>query len=66
MAFVSARLTELELKYMRLERTVEALSDVVAEQQKTIDALTKELGAATARLRDMGQEAPTGEKPPHY
>ena len=65
MAYVSARLTELELKYMRLERTVEELSAVVAEQQKTIDALVKELGAATARLRDMGHEAPA-EKPPHY
>lgn len=66
MAYVSARLTELELKYMRLERTVEELSGVIAEQQKTIDMLVKELGAATARLRDMGQEAGTAEKPPHY
>jgi uncharacterized coiled-coil protein SlyX len=66
MAYVSARLTELELKYMRLERTVEQLSDVIAEQQKTIDTLVKELSAATARLRDMGQDAAGAEKPPHY
>ena len=66
MAYVSARLTELELKYMRLERTVEELSGVVAEQQKTIDTLVKELTAANARLRDMGQEAGPAEKPPHY
>ena len=66
MAYVSARLTELELKYMRLERTVEELSGVIAEQQKTIDALVKELSSTTARLRDMGQDAQTGEKPPHY
>jgi uncharacterized coiled-coil protein SlyX len=65
MAYVSARLTELELKYMRLERTVEQLSDVIAEQQKTIDTLVKELAATTARLRDLGQEAPA-DKPPHY
>jgi len=65
MASVSARLTELELKYMRLERTVEELSGVVAEQQKTIDTLMKDLGAATARLRDMGETVPL-EKPPHY
>ena len=65
MAYVSARLTELELKYMRLERHVEELSSVVAEQQKTIDALVKELTSATARLRDLGQDAPA-EKPPHY
>lgn len=66
MAYVSARLTELELKYMRLERTVEELSGVVADQQKTIDALVKELNTATARLRDMGQDAQAAEKPPHY
>ncbi|HEX4517100.1 MAG TPA: SlyX family protein [Polyangiaceae bacterium] len=66
MAYVSARLTELELKYMRLERTVEELSGVVADQQKTIDMLVKELTATSARLRDMGQEAPSGDKPPHY
>ncbi len=66
MAYVSARLTELELKYMRLERHVEELSGVVAEQQKTIDALVAQLRATTARLRDMGQEASSSEKPPHY
>ncbi len=65
MAYVSARLTELELKYMRLERHVEELSGVVAEQQKTIDALVAELRTTVARLRDMGDAVP-GEKPPHY
>jgi uncharacterized coiled-coil protein SlyX len=66
MAYVSARLTELELKYMRLERHVEELSSVVAEQQKTIDALVAELRTTVARLRDMGDAVPAGEKPPHY
>ena len=66
MAYVSARLTELELKYMRLERTVEELSGVVAAHQKTIDALLAELHSTTARLRDLGEPAPPAEKPPHY
>ena len=66
MAYVSARLTELELKYMRLERTVEELSTVVAAQQKTIDALVLELRAASSRLRDIGEAAPPAENPPHY
>jgi uncharacterized coiled-coil protein SlyX len=66
MAYVSARLTELELKYMRLERHVEELSGVVADQQKTIDALVKELNITTARLRDLGESALPAEKPPHY
>ncbi|HSQ67939.1 MAG TPA: SlyX family protein [Polyangiaceae bacterium] len=67
MAFVSARLTELELKYMRLERTVEELSGVVAEQQKTIDRLLAQLAATAARVRDLGDAAgPGDENPPHY
>jgi uncharacterized coiled-coil protein SlyX len=66
MAYVSARLTELELKYMRLERHVEELSGVVAEQQKTIDGLVAELRTTVARLRDIGESASPGEKPPHY
>lgn len=67
MAYVSARLTELELKYMRLERHVEELSGVVADQQKTIDALVAQLRTTTARLRDLGEPMPgNAEKPPHY
>jgi uncharacterized coiled-coil protein SlyX len=66
MASVSERLTDIELKYMRLERTVEELSGVVASQQKTIDALVGELRAASARARDAGEPAPPLEKPPHY
>ena len=66
MAYVSARLTELELKYMRLERHVEELSGVVADQQKTIDALVLQLKSATARLQDLGEAVGPAEKPPHY
>jgi uncharacterized coiled-coil protein SlyX len=62
MAYVSARLTELELKYMRLERTVESLSGVVAEQQKTIDALLREIETLAAGHRGD----PHADKPPHY
>jgi uncharacterized coiled-coil protein SlyX len=64
---VSERLTELELKYMRLERTVEELSGVVAEQQKTIDALVRELQQTGSRLRALTQNDASGDaKPPHY
>ncbi len=66
MPYVSARLTELELKYMRLERHVEELSGVVADQQKTIDALVLQLKNATARLQDLGEAVGPAEKPPHY
>ena len=66
MAYVSARLTELELKYMRLERHVEELSSVVAEQQKMIDALVAELKATAERVKDASEQPPPTEKPPHY
>jgi uncharacterized coiled-coil protein SlyX len=66
MAYVSARLTELELKYMRLERTVEELSGVVAEQHKTIEALLRELRTLeTLSAREAGPPV-AGDKPPHY
>jgi uncharacterized coiled-coil protein SlyX len=62
----SERLTDLELKYMQLERTVEQLSGVVAAHQRVIDGLVGELRATTSRLRDAGEPAPPAEKPPHY
>lgn len=59
------RLTDLELRYMKLEHTVEELSSVVATQQKTIERLVKELSAQGSRLNDLAD--PTrDEKPPHY
>lgn len=59
------RIVDLEVRYMKLERTVEELSSVVAEQQKTIDRLVSELSAQGARLRDL-PDPTTDEKPPHY
>jgi SlyX protein len=64
-----ARLTELELRYMQLERIVEELSDVVASQQRALDRLGAELARAAARLRELGDRAEgpiPDEKPPHY
>jgi len=63
------RLTDLELRYMKLERLVDELSDVVATQQRSLDRLGAELARAIARLHDLGErsEGPIpDEKPPHY
>ncbi len=55
---IEQRLTDLEIRYMKLEREFEELSTVVAAQQKVIDALV-------AHVRE--NPAPTeDEKPPHY
>ncbi len=63
MSDTERRLTDLELRYMKLERHVDELSSVVAEQQKLIDRLI-------AHVREnpvTAQSAPTeDEKPPHY
>ncbi len=61
----TARLVDLELRFMKLERMVEELSAVVAEQQKTLDALVSHSKRVHDRLRDLGEEI-GDEKPPHY
>lgn len=60
------RLVDLELRYMKLERLVEELSAVVAEQQKLVDALVTHSKRVRDRLRDLGEETGGDEKPPHY
>jgi uncharacterized coiled-coil protein SlyX len=59
-----SRLTELELRYMTLARTVEELSDVLADQRQTIGMLVRELRDVTGRMKHA--EGPVFEKPPHY
>ena len=55
---IEQRLTDLQLRYMKLEREVEELSSVVASQQKVIDALVTHIQENPAATED--------EKPPHY
>jgi SlyX protein len=63
-----ARAVDLELRFMKLERFVDELSQVVAGQGRTIDALALE----SKRLRGLvlAKEEPDAtdetEKPPHY
>jgi uncharacterized coiled-coil protein SlyX len=59
------RLVDLELRFMKLERFSHELSDVVAAQQRQMEALTGEM----KRLRDrVLQEEPAvpNDRPPHY
>jgi uncharacterized coiled-coil protein SlyX len=62
---LEARLVDLELRFMKLERYAQELSDVVAEQHRRIEALSAE----TKRLRSQAaQEEPAvpNDRPPHY
>lgn len=63
---LEARLVDLELRYMKLERFAHELSGVVAEQQRVIDALTAETKRLRDRVIDEGQAVAPAEKPPHY
>jgi len=65
-----ARLTDLEIRITHQESTLQALNDVVAEQQQLITQLRKELEAMKTRLRELAPSdiaAPWEETPPpHY
>jgi uncharacterized coiled-coil protein SlyX len=62
------RIVDLELRYMKLEKLVDELSQVVATQQRTLDLATAEIRRLAERLRDLGEDhgAPGEERPPHY
>jgi SlyX protein len=61
---MESRLIGLETRYAHLERQVDELSQVVFEQQKFIDRLTKEVAVLSRRM--AGVEDGPGERPPHY
>lgn len=64
------RLTDLEINYMRLGRTVEELSDLVYSQQQSILRLEGELAALKEQFLVVAPSLvkPTQEEepPPHY
>lgn len=59
------RLTELEIRYVHQQDTLDQLSDVVASQGRLIDALRAEL-EALKRLADAPKNPPADDPPPHY
>lgn len=61
-----ARIVDLELRFMKLERFTHELSDVVAEQRREIDALTLETKRLRERLAEGESEGPSEDRPPHY
>lgn len=65
MGDLEPRTVDLELRFMSLERQLHDLSDVVAAQQRVIDALRRE--ARRRRDHDASQEeALADDRPPHY
>jgi SlyX protein len=65
MESIEKRVVDLELRFMKLERYAQDLSDVVTDQQRLIEALMVE----TKRLREraaQGEPAAGNDRPPHY
>jgi uncharacterized coiled-coil protein SlyX len=58
------RLVDLEMRYTHIEQQLRELSDVVFEQQKQLERMTKEIGSLRSRLGDADDD--THERPPHY
>lgn len=65
MSDIEARVVDLELRFMKLERFTTELSDVVADQRKTIEALVAETKRLRSRLAE-DEEGAANERPPHY
>ena len=65
-----ARLIDLEIRLTHQEATLQALNDVIADQQRVIDQLRKEVETLKRQIREMSPAsiaAPWEETPPpHY
>ena len=63
------RITALEIRSAEQEKTIEELSDQLAEQWKVIDALQHKLATLTERFVTLEEQAAPGfeaQKPPHW
>ena len=65
-AELEARIVDLELRFMGIERLLEELNDVVVGQRREIERLGGEVkGLQEQLLAGAGEEA-KNERPPHY
>ena len=64
------RITELELRFMQQEHTIQELNDTVYSQARAIDRLEREQSLIREQLRllgpSMNRSAEEEEPPPHY
>ncbi len=62
---LDARMVDLEMRFMRQEKMLQDLSDVLVAHQRLIDRLEADLVALRERAPDENE--PIGnEPPPHY
>ncbi len=64
------RIIDIEIKVARQEDMVDALNQMVYQQQKKIDELEALCSALAMHIKDMRQadaeRNPANERPPHY
>ncbi len=67
MTALEERLVELELRFTHQQRFIDELSDVVARQQRDLDAVLERLRTMQAAGTGAAPlAAPHDERPPHY
>ena len=64
------RVTELELRFMHQEHTIQELNETVYRQEQTIVRLERDFSLINEQLRmsaaSSGREQDGDERPPHY
>ena len=64
------RLTELELRFMHQEQTINDLNETVCRQERAIERLERELGRMREQFMtispSINRTADEEEPPPHY
>ncbi len=67
---MESRLTDLEIRYVHQEATLEAVNETLLLQQRSIEALRAELERIKQQMRGLhsGEMASAAEEtpPPHY
>ncbi|MGH8381063.1 SlyX family protein [Pseudomonas sp.] len=66
---LEARVTELESRLAFQDDTVQALNDVLVEQQRVVERLQLQMAALLKRYEEMVGQYQSGEDeapPPHY
>lgn len=63
------KLIDIETRLAYQDDAIQALSDVIYQQQQQIDKMEKQLQLMVGKLQDLSQNQPNNldhERPPHY
>ena len=67
---MNQRVTDLEIRFMHQERTIQELNDIVCRQELIIEKLGRELRALQEQMKQilpsLTRPAEEEEPPPHY